>query len=67
MKTKKDKCLNPECKRPQYCRGLCFACYQYCRRIIAQGRASWEKLEAAGKVRPRAGREMAEVREWFMV
>lgn len=44
------KCLN--CRKKQFCRGLCQACYSCARRLVDDGRITWEILEAREKARP---------------
>jgi hypothetical protein len=50
------KCLNPKCERPEKVRGLCWSCYQACRRLVANKQITWEALEDAGRVNESKGR-----------
>ena len=45
----KTTCLNPACDGEVYARGLCSGCYNTARRLVLQGRTTWEKLKAEGK------------------
>jgi hypothetical protein len=46
------KCLNPNCSRPQKCRGLCCTCYGVARKLILEKRTTWKVLCANGKSNP---------------
>jgi len=53
MKDMKNKaCLGESCQREAVRRGLCNACYQVWYKLIQEKKATWEKLEAAGKSAP---------------
>lgn len=53
-KTKETKCLVPGCQNPVgMTRGVCQSCYTNARRLIFEGKASWEDLERMGLVAPR--------------
>ena len=43
-------CLRCERACPRPVRGVCGTCYQRCRREVLTGAASWESLEAEGKI-----------------
>jgi hypothetical protein len=46
----KPPCLNPECGKATYIRGLCRSCYGSARNLVKKGRTTWPDLEAKGKV-----------------
>lgn len=50
------KCIVPECGRVAKTRGLCATCYSVARQLVKDCVATWELLEAAGKVQGRGGR-----------
>lgn len=60
---KKEKCLNPTCKKKRRCRGLCTNCYASAWKAVRSKRSTWPQLEKAGKVLPaskfRGGKIMA--------
>lgn len=63
MEEKQEKCLNPACEQPGNIRGLCAKCYQTARVLVTRKQTTWEKLEAAGKSKPRW---MGSKTKWFM-
>ena len=66
MKAKKaaaEKCLRPGCEREAKTRELCQSCYQGAHRLVKTGETTWEKLEKAGKARPKKG---GELRQWLL-
>ena len=66
MKTKKRKCLVPQCKEVFFSRGLCRGHYIYAARLVRKGEYTWAGLERQGKVLPpAAGRKAGALREWF--
>lgn len=42
----------PCCKRPARTRGVCAATYIAAKRMVSRGEATWDGLEAAGRVLP---------------
>ena len=65
----KEICVNPMHKRSfrEYSRGLCIICYNAARKLVMDGHATWEKLEAEGKARPeRRKRRRSDVQKWFL-
>lgn len=71
----KQHCLTTGCMRVQKIRGLCGAHYAAASKYITQGKTSWAKLEAAGKVLPaekggrptnKPHRNYGEVRDYFI-
>jgi len=50
---KRIKCLNPNCKRKAYVRGLCRCCYTMAWKMVQQKKTTWQAMMEAGKVRQR--------------
>lgn len=48
------KCLNPNCSNEATTRGLCPTCRATVQRLVASGKTTYEKLEAAGKILPKS-------------
>ena len=61
-------CLIPACKKWARVRGLCPECYKVARRLIGEGKASWEELVKAGCALEagKCGRRASEARVWML-
>lgn len=47
--TTNSKCMNPDCPKLPYSRGLCVSCYGSARSLVKNGLTSWEELVKKGK------------------
>ena len=70
-KAKRKGCLNSMCtSATPITRGLCGSCYLKARTHVIEGRTTWKKLEAQGKVLERnychVGRPMTKTSMWFI-
>ena len=63
MRTKIESCLVPNCGIASRTRGLCLNHYASAYNLVKAGHTSWEKLEAAGKVKPRVNHS---VQDFFL-
>lgn len=60
-------CLTPECGKPGRTRGLCSRCYTVARRLVKDGRTTWDALEAKGRVSKPARSRGKEAVESFLL
>ncbi len=60
------KCLFPDCGRDRLGRGLCANHYSTAKRLVAQNKTTWEKMEKAGKTLPARSNVSAPVSTWFL-
>lgn len=51
MSKQKADCLAPHCPEKGSRLGLCIKCYQTARRLVLDGKTTWEALEQQGKTR----------------
>lgn len=57
-KPAKGFCVTKNCTRPSVSRGLCQTCQMAAKRLIREGKTTWEQLEEMGLINPKKqGRE----------
>lgn len=61
----KDKCLVPDCSGLGYSRGLCHSCYYVAKRLVKNGRTTWEQLAIDGKIQKPKGSTSPKI-EYFL-
>jgi len=60
-------CMTPDCGRANYARGLCYLCYNTARRLIKEGRTTWDAVVKAGKALPAHSTGPSSKRvDWFL-
>jgi len=63
----KSKCLVPGCKNKVLTRGICRFDYMSAWNLVKDGDITWDKLEKAGKVLPKAGKLKREQSRDYML
>lgn len=50
-------CLTKNCRgfAAADCRGLCMKCYSQAKKLVQDGKTSWDELESMGLATPKAG------------
>lgn len=66
MKTKREKCLFPECAVESRYRGLCVSHYYSVLRHVKKGTVTWDELEKHGKsISGIRGRRNDDIAAWL--
>ena len=62
------KCLNPNCKKAEYVRGVCSSCYRIALRLVKEKKISWDALIKNKKILPKRvrGPFMGKKMKWFL-
>lgn len=68
MKIQAEKCLVPQCKKPNAtARGLCLVHYNNAAQIVHRKQTTWEELERKGKVKiAKSNIKYSYVKDYFL-